>query len=184
MAASSVRTSFIFWARSLVRLERPAHNRAVTGSNPVGPITQIPSPDAGRSNNFCQNRRNISKKIYPRINTKDFEKFLRLQKSLSERTVENHILNTNVFLRNGLSIEDFLLDIKNTRLISTYRDYLCTFNILFRDFLKQPGLVEDFSFPKKQCKPKILPNKKQLGIFYKALPDKYKITFLALASSV
>lgn len=26
-----------FWARSLVRLERPAHNRAVTGSNPVGP---------------------------------------------------------------------------------------------------------------------------------------------------
>jgi hypothetical protein len=98
--------------------------------------------------------------------------------------VENHILNTNVFLRNGLSIEDFLLDIKNTRLISTYRDYLCTFKILFRDFLKQPELVGNFSFPKKQCKPKILPNKKQLGIFYKALPDKYKITFLALASSV
>ncbi len=43
---------------SLVRLERPAHNRAVTGSNPVGPnpvgpITQIPSPDGGRANNFC-----------------------------------------------------------------------------------------------------------------------------------
>jgi hypothetical protein len=55
-----VRISFIFWARSLVRLERPAHNRAVTGSNPVGPINQILSPDAGRSNNFCQKRKDIS----------------------------------------------------------------------------------------------------------------------------
>ncbi len=27
-----------FWARSLVRSERPAHNRAVVGSNPSGPI--------------------------------------------------------------------------------------------------------------------------------------------------
>ncbi len=164
-------------ACSLVRLERPAHNRAVTGSNPVRPIIQIPSPDAGRSNNFCQKRKNISGKIYPRINTQDFEKFLRLQKSLSERTVENHIINTNVFLRSDLSIEDFLLDIKNTRSVSTYRDYLCTFKVLFRDYLKQPRLVEDFKFPKKQCKPKILPSKKQLKAFYKALPDKYKVTF-------
>src|SRR3972149_3341610 len=30
--------AFFEWARSLVRLERPAHNRAVTGSNPVGPM--------------------------------------------------------------------------------------------------------------------------------------------------
>lgn len=118
-----------------------------------------------------------------RINTKDFEKFLILQKSLSERTVENHILNTNVFLRSGLSIEDFLLEIKNTWSVSTYRDYLCTFKVLFRDYLKQPNLVEDFKFPRKQCKPKILPDKKQLKTFYNALPDKYKVTFLALASS-
>ncbi len=97
--------------------------------------------------------------------------------------MENHILNTNVFLRSGLSIEDFLLGIKNTRSVSTYRDYLCTFKVLFRDYLKQPKLVEDFKFPKKQCKPKILPSKKQLRTFYKALPDKYKVTFLALASS-
>ena len=28
-------------ARSLVRLERPAHNRAVAGSNPAGPISYL-----------------------------------------------------------------------------------------------------------------------------------------------
>ncbi len=34
-------------------------------------MSQILSPDAGRSNNFCQKIRNISEKIYPRINTKE-----------------------------------------------------------------------------------------------------------------
>jgi integrase len=102
---------------------------------------------------------------------------------LSERTVENHIINLNVFLRNGLSIEDFLLDIKNTRSVSTYRDYLCTIKVLFRDYLKQPEMVADFQFPTKQCKPKILPTKKQLKTFFNSLPDRYKVIFLALASS-
>ena len=43
-------------ARSLVRLERPAHNRAVVGSNPSGP-THF-EPNRGNGHNFC---------LYPRF---------------------------------------------------------------------------------------------------------------------
>ncbi len=117
------------------------------------------------------------------IDTKDFDKFLRVQKSLSERTVETHLLNTNVFLRSGLSINDFLLNIKSTRSVSTYRDYLCTLKVLFRDYLKQPELIQDYTFPKKPIKPKILPSKGQMKVFYNALSDKYKVIFLMLATS-
>ncbi len=46
-----------------------------------------------------------------------------------------------------------------------------------------PELVKDYRFPRIVQKPKILPNKEQIKIFYNALPDKYKGIFLALASS-
>ncbi len=46
-----------------------------------------------------------------------------------------------------------------------------------------PDSVKDIKFPRGQYKPKILPNKEQLQIFYSALPDKYKPVFLLLAES-
>jgi hypothetical protein len=55
--------------------------------------------------------------------------------------------------------------------------------VLFRDFLKMPDIVQDFKFPAVEVKPKFLPSKQQLNIFFKALEPKYKIIFLALASS-
>jgi len=45
------------------------------------------------------------------------------------------------------------------------------------------NIVKDFKFPRTTVRPKILPSKDQLKIFYNALPDKYKVIFLLLASS-
>jgi len=109
--------------------------------------------------------------------------FLRVQRNLNDATINKHIAYSETFYKSELSVQEFLHKIKQTKSLSTYAYYLKTLNILFRDFLKQPELIQDFRFPKKQYKPKILPNKEQLGIFYSALPDKYKPIFLALASS-
>ncbi len=127
------------------------------------------------------------------INTKDFEKFLRVQKNLSDLTVQSHLNNLNVFLRqvkkpvNKLAyedIQDFMLWIKENKSQKTYGNYLCTMKVFFRDFLKMPAMVNDFKFPSISVKPKRLPSKEELGIFFDALPDiKYRIIFLALASS-
>lgn len=47
-----------------------------------------------------------------------------------------------------------------------------------------PAMVNDFKFPSISIKPKSLPSKEELRIFFDALPDiKYRIIFLALASS-
>ncbi len=68
-------------------------------------------------------------------------------------------------------IEQYLLSHKSRR------NNLAMLRLLY------PELVKDIKFPKKQFKPKILPNKEQLRIFYNALPDKYKPIFLLLAES-
>ena len=49
--------------------------------------------------------------------------------------------------------------------------------------MKEPEKIQDYKFPKKPFKPKILPTKGELKIFFDALPDKYKVHFLMLASS-
>ncbi len=46
-----------------------------------------------------------------------------------------------------------------------------------------PDLAKDIRFPRSKVRPKILPSKDQIKNFYDALPDKYKIIFLMLASS-
>jgi hypothetical protein len=112
------------------------------GSNPSQPVTDF-------SNNH-------SKKTNVSINTKDFEKFLRLEKCLSERTISDYISNIEAYLMSGLSIEDFLLRIKQTRSPQTYKNYLAALKILFRDYLKQPEVIQDFKFPRLAVKPKIL----------------------------
>jgi site-specific recombinase XerD len=117
------------------------------------------------------------------IDTKDFEKFLTVQKNLSDATVKNHLRALNTFLKYKKPVEDFLTYIKETKSSETYKNYLSMFKLLYRDYLKQPEVIQDFKFPHQQYKPKILPNKNQLRIFYNALPDKYKVIFLALASS-
>lgn len=47
-----------------------------------------------------------------------------------------------------------------------------------------PDIVHEFKFPPVEVKPKLLPSKQELKIFFNDLPDvKYKIIFLALTSS-
>ena len=55
---------------------------------------------------------------------------------------------------------------------------------IFRDFMGKEDLIKDFKFPRQDEKPKFLPSKNDLKIFFNDLPSlKYKIIFLALASS-
>jgi integrase len=168
LLAASIRSG----ACSLVRLERPAHNRAATGSNPVRPMTFLD----------YQNNAGIDT-FHSSIDIKSFENYLRLQKSLSESRIKSHIGNLNIYLRSGLELDIFMLDIKKKRAVSTYRDYLCTMKVFYRDYLKQPEIIQDYKFPQKPFMPKILPTKEELKKFYDALPDKYKIHFMMLISS-
>ncbi len=142
------------------------------GSNPSQPVSTVID-----FSNDSSNKTKLS------INTKDFERFLRLEKCLSERTISDYISNVEAYLKSGLSIKDFLLGIKQTRSQQTYKNYLAALKILFRDYLNQPEIIKDFKFPRLAVKPKVLPSKAHLKIFYDALTDKYKVVFLMLASS-
>jgi integrase len=111
---------------------------------------------------------------------------------LGEATVKNHGRYLAIFLNYATSakgkaietvIQDFMLEIKRTKANETYKNYLATLKILFRDYLKSPELISDFKFPQQQAHPKFLPSKQQLNTFFNALDPKYKIIFLALASS-
>ncbi len=75
--------------------------------------------------------------------------FLRIQKNLSDSTVNKHIDYAKTSIKSGLSINDFLVNIKQTKSISTYANYLKTLKILYRNYLKQPELIQDFKFPPK-----------------------------------
>jgi len=124
------------------------------------------------------------------INTKDFEKFLKVQRNLSPRTIEGHLYHLSNFLNTvenidgPEAIQDFLLKIKEEKSTSTYRNYLSMLKILYRDYLGKEDYIKDFKFPRQSVKPKILPSRKELKIFFEALPSmEYQIIFLALASS-
>ncbi len=81
-------------------------------------------------------------------------------------------------------VQNFMLWIRENKSRKTYGNYLCTMKVLFRDYLKMPEMVSDFKFPSIAVKPKKLPTKEELKIFFEALPDsRYRIIFLALASS-
>jgi len=68
-------------------------------------------------------------------------------------------------------IEDYLLKSKNRR------NNLAMLKALY------PDLVKNFKFPRRRVAPKFLPSKADMNRFYIELPDKYKVIFLALASS-
>ena len=39
------------------------------------------------------------------------------------------------------------MKVKNEMAVSTYRDYLCTMKVYYRDYLKQPEIIQDYKFP-------------------------------------
>jgi integrase len=108
----------------------------------------------------------------------EFERKLKLQKNLSDKTVKIYLRCYRRFIKfagkKSIStrlIEDYLLQSKDKRNNLAMLKVAC------------PDLVKDFKFPKVVQKPKILPSKEQIKIFYNTLPDKYQGLFLALASS-
>jgi len=99
-------------------------------------------------------------------------------KNLSEATKKSYLCCYNQFKkyigRKEITkelIEQYLLKSKSRRNNIAMLRLICY------------ELVKDIKFPKRQYKPKILPAKADLKIFYDALPDKYKPVFLLLAES-
>ncbi len=90
---------------------------------------------------------------------------------MSDTTIKSYKCCYNQFNKSGLSIEQFLLKTKNKR------NTLALFRLLY------PDETKNFKFPRRIWKPKILPSKEQLRIFYNALPDREKTIFLLLAES-
>ncbi len=118
------------------------------------------------------------------INTKDFEKFLKIRKGLSDYTVKTYLIFCKKFIREiekdvvtGCDIEDYLGSSRNKR------NDLAMFKALFRDFLGV-DIVGEFRIPKTNIRPKILPDIHKISVFYDNLPDiRDKAIFLLLASS-
>jgi integrase/recombinase XerD len=118
------------------------------------------------------------------INTKDFEKFLRIRKGLSDYTVKTYLIFCKKFIREiekdvvaKHDIEDYLAASRNKR------NDLAMFQALFRDFLGM-DIVGEFRIPKSNIRPKILPDLSKIRTFYDNLPDiREKAIFLLLASS-
>ncbi len=127
------------------------------------------------------------------ISLNDFEKFLCVQKLLSRRTVESHLINIKGFLRHvnkpvsqitPHDVQEFLGHIKETKSPGTYRNYLSALKVFFRDFIKRDDLVNDYKFPRQIIKPKTIPSQKDILLFYNSLSSaRDKALFLMLATS-
>jgi len=99
-------------------------------------------------------------------------------KNLSDKTIKIYsrcLKIFNTFIKNQdvtrELIEEYLIKSKNRR------NNLAPLRVLY------PELSNNIKFPKRKLKPKILPNKEQLMIFYNNLPSQYKPIFLLLGES-
>ncbi len=120
--------------------------------------------------------------------------FLIVQKNLTESTATAYLIQIRAFFNTVKKpvpqikvkdIQNFLYNIKRNKSSKTYRNYLGTLKVYFRDFLSKPELVKDFRFPRKSIIPKMgLPDKEKIRIFFKYLPsERDKLIFILLASS-
>lgn len=118
-----------------------------------------------------------------KVSIPEFERFLRLSKGLNDTTIKLHSYNVKTLMKSKQNTTSFLEEVKSTKSISMYNNYLKTFKILYRDFLKMPNEAINFKFLPRPIKPKLLPSKTDLKTFYDALPVSCKIIFLLLAES-
>jgi len=58
-------------------------------------------------------------------------------------------------LKSDLNLDDFMM------------------KVFYRDYMKEPEVIEDYKFPPKPFIPKILPSKEELKIFYDALQPMF-----------
>ena len=145
----------------LRQAERRTLNPTAVGSNPSQPVALL---EKAHENGTI-------------LSVTDFERKLKL-KGLCDKTIETYISCHNIFTRfiknrnvTTELIENYLLKYRNRR------NNLAVMRVLY------PDLSKDIKFPRRTFKPKILPNKDQLRIFYENLPFQYKPIFLLLAES-
>jgi len=135
---------------------------------------------------------------------REFARFLSVKKLLTDSVVIRHCNTIRGFLYeyDGIvspnTIEAYLSEIKNTRVLKTYANHLCSMKRFVRDYL---GLdwMDDYEFPDIPEKPLIVPSKKDIQRFFYALPicrrdennvwgreeiePKFQATYLMLATS-
>jgi integrase/recombinase XerD len=122
---------------------------------------------------------------------KRFADFLRIDRKLQPRTVQDHVYNLRGFLRfvkkpiDRITVDDVREYLKRyvDGNVCTYGNKIKTLRRFLGDFLGY-SWIRGFKIPKPNFKPKILPSKEELKRFYEALPSlRYKAMFLLLASS-
>ena len=127
---------------------------------------------------------------------REFEDFCLIDKNFTNKVIRGHIQKlSKLFEFSGDKVSKkhiriFLYNIKNTRKIKTYSNYLCSFKRFFGDFLSS-DIMDSFDFPRIPPNVVMVPSKKELQKFFYALPEckkpfnapKYKALFLLSASS-
>ena len=122
---------------------------------------------------------------------KSFIDFLRIDRKLQPRTVQDHVYNLRGFLRflnkpiNQITVDDVREYLKRyvDGNVCTYGNKIKTLRRFLGDFLGY-SWIRGFKIPKQNFKPKILPSKEELKRFYGVLSSlRDKAMFLLLASS-
>jgi len=123
----------------------------------------------------------------------EFRKFCRVDLSLAERTVEDHVDRVERFLGwcrdSGVpvspsAIREFLsqYEAANSR-----ANYIKAFRRFFRDFLDRPDIIKSFKLPRPEIpiQPVLeLPSREDLRKFFRAMRSpRHKAAFLMYASS-
>jgi integrase len=122
----------------------------------------------------------------------DFERFLRIDRQLGERTVERHLIELRRLFENsdfnplGASkpdIRSYLMKLRDMP-PNSYANVLKTLRIFYRDYLGRKEIVEGFEFPNRPMNLVKTPSKKELREFYNWLKEPMaKALFLLYAST-
>ena len=120
-----------------------------------------------------------------------FREFLSVDLRRSKKTAYEHTYYMRRFLNNsGLSPEVVTCEDARSYLKSLevspaqYKNILMALKVFFRDYLKNPEVVESFRFPHQVYKPKHIVSKEDLRRFYSAIETpKEKALFLLYATS-
>ena len=120
--------------------------------------------------------------IRRRQTTKDlsgFADFLRIDKSLCERTSHRYSLKIRNMLKRirrkpeevtSEDIRRYLSSLRETKKPKTYNDILCAIKRFYRDYLGSDA-ANSFDFIPVSQKPIVLPSQRELKNFFKTLPS-------------
>jgi len=110
------------------------------------------------------------------------------RKQRTKRTIHGHANLLRRFLKEfdgkevgADEVQGYLSKFGNR---NTYRNNLSTLKVYFRECMKRPDIMQDFTFPAVTISPKSIPDKRELRRFYGAIDDAMeRALFLMFASS-